>query len=230
MRATSKFLALALAAMLQPAFAAPAPIELSFEDLTTKVDDDGLVDMTTLDYGGVAFKGKAWGLTNSDCDGVAKFLTRDGGCGAVLLAATRAGSSGGTEKVTINLANGFITGSSLFYSAMADSALTVTLYEDVDGKGRATAYAPPALGLKLSDCTISPFTFCDWNELKFVFEDVNAVAKSVVISGLDRSVMLDDLSFLPAATTAPNPLPEPGGVALALAALGALGWARKRAA
>lgn len=223
MRATSKLLALALAAVLQPAIAAPAPIVLDFEDITTKVDPDGVVDLKTPRYAGVEFKGAAWGLTTSACDidATANFITRDGGCGAFLLASARSGSATGTQFATINLADGFIAGSSLWYSAMTASAITVTLFEGLDATGRSTTYDQ---GLTKGNC--SRATFCDWSELKFSFD---GVAKSIVISGADRSVMLDDLSFQPFSTQ-PAPLPEPGSIALALAALGALGWARKRAA
>lgn len=221
MRAMSKFLALALAAVLQPAIAAPAPIVLNFEDITTKVDPDGIVDLKTPRYTGVEFKGAAWGITNIECDGVANFITRDGGCSGMLLASARAGSAAGTQSATINLVDGFVAGSSLWYSAMLDSAITITLYAGLDATGRITSYDQ---GLTKSDC--SRATFCDWSQLAFNFD---GVAKSIVISGADRSVMLDDLSFLPFSTQ-PAPLPEPGGVALALAALGALGWTRRRAA
>lgn len=221
MRATSKFLALALAAVLQPAVAAPAPIVLDFEDITTKVDPDGIVDLKIPRYAGVEFKGSAWGITNIECDGVANFITRDGGCSGMLLASARSGSAAGTQLATINLVDGFVSGSSLWYSAALNSAITVTLYAGLDANDRIASYEQ---SLAKSNC--SRAAFCDWNELAFNF---NGVAKSIVISGADRSVMLDDLSFLPFATQ-PAPLPEPGGVALALAALGALGWTRRRAA
>jgi hypothetical protein len=49
----------------------------------------------------------------------------------------------------------------------------------------------------------------------------------VTISGVDQRLMLDDLQFTtPAVGT---PLPEPASVALALGALGAAGWTRRRA-
>lgn len=54
------------------------------------------------------------------------------------------------------------------------------------------------------------------------------VARSVVFSALDQSVLLDDLSFTTPSAT--GRLPEPTSVALALGALGALGWSRRRAA
>ncbi|MFG6433829.1 hypothetical protein [Roseateles sp. LYH14W] len=231
MRATSKLLALALAAVLQPAIAAPAPIVLDFEDITTKVDADGVVDLKIPRYAGVEFKDAAWGLTSSTCDSeaVSNFFTRPanpatgdagGGCSGLLLASARSGSSIERQFATINLTDGFVTGSSLWYSATTDSTINVTVYEGLDGSGRRMVYED----LEKSNCNGA--TFCDWSELKLSFD---FTAKSIVISGADRSVMLDDISFQPFSTQ-PAPLPEPGGIALALAALGALGWARKRAA
>lgn len=223
MRATSKFLALALAAMLQPAIAAPKPIELNFEDITSKVDLDGLVDLQTVQYAGVAFKGAAWGVTPAGvCGGEADIVMRDGGCGAFWLSADPHFSSpGGTQAARIVLDGGFINGSSLYYSAARGSVITVSLYAGEDST------TDPIRTYGLTGGCQTGANFCTWNQLTL---DFNGVAKSLVISGADNSVLLDDLSFLPSDVTQPAPLPEPGSIGLALAALGALGWARKRAA
>lgn len=220
MRATSKLLALALAAVLQPAIAAPAPIELNFEDIISKVDDDGLLDLTKVDYAGVEFKGASWGVTRrgAPCNGETSF-SAERGCGAFLLGAL------GGSSATIYLADGFTSGSSLYYSALAGSGIKLSLYKSLDiTDDNLIATLPTTLDSGNCGTTV---IFCAWEQLRL---DFNGVAKSLVISGKEGAVMLDNLSFAPFAVTDPTRLPEPGALALALSALGALGWARKRAA
>jgi len=222
MRATSKFLALALAAVLQPAIAAPAPIELKFEDIVSKVDADGLVDLRTLQYPGVEFQGAAWGVTRAGgaCGGEADIVMPNGGCGAFWLSADpTTGSQSGPQVARIVLSGGFSSGSTLIYSVERNASVTVSVF------GSEDYTVAPITTYSLAGGCSTGANFCEWNTLAL---DFSGVAKSLVISGTDNSVLLDDLSFSPSSTT--QPLPEPGSVALALAALGALGWARKRAA
>ena len=226
MRATSKFLALVLAAALQPAF---ANVVLNFNDITPAVNPDGsgaiVVGDRYLLSDNVQFTGAALGVSSFLCvvdplDVGFGFIDAGGGCGgAVLLSATS--TSGPT--FTINFTDGFVAGSSFVYSALAASHVTVTVYDQLNGKGTAL----PQIDLTPTACGLDGVSFCDWTTLDLAFE---GTAYSIVISGADESFMLDNLSLLAAGSTNPNPTPEPGSVALALGALGAAGLTRRRRA
>ncbi len=224
MRTTSKLLALALAAALQPAFA--STVTLDFDDITTKSDPDNIGVVQLLDRYktlGVQFTSDAWGVTSAACGGIWRVVPHSG-CSALLLAGDpRDGTLSGGRALTLNFADGFVAGSSLYYSSLS-SNFTVTLFDDLDGKGQRTVIDSALLTATPGGCTGA--RFCSWNLLNF---DFTGVARSVVITGADESLMLDDLKFTTAAS-APGNLPEPASIALAFSALGALGWARKRAA
>ncbi|MBW8848148.1 MAG: PEP-CTERM sorting domain-containing protein [Burkholderiales bacterium] len=225
MRAKSKLLALALTAATQ--LAAAAPVALNFEDITASSGDPQGIGMIQLldryKTDGVQFTGAAWGVTSLLCGAFSLFIPHDGGCSALLLAGDpRDGSLEGSKSFTLNFADGFITGSSLYYSALSGSGVSITLFDDLDGKGKSTRLA----GLAPTDCDVSGARFCNWGLLNL---DFSGVARSMVISGVDESLMLDDLKLVKA-STGPAPLPEPASVALVLGALGAAGWSRKRKA
>jgi len=226
MRATSKFLALVLAAALQPAF---ADVVLNFNDITPAVNPDGsgaiVVGDRYLLSDGVQFTGSALGVSSFLCavnplDVGFGFIDAGGGCGgAVLLSVT--GTSG--LSFTINFADGFIAGSSFVYSTLAASHVSVTVYDQLNGTGNELRQADP----DPAACGTDGVSFCDWTPLELAFE---GTAYSIVISGADESFMLDNLSLLAAGSTNPNPTPEPGSIALALGALGAAGLTRRRRA
>lgn len=68
--------------------------------------------------------------------------------------------------------------------------------------------------------------YCTWAELALDFTDT---AKSVHISGASGVYFFDNMTFGPLDSTQPGTdVPEPAGIALSLAALGALAWTRKR--
>lgn len=237
MRTKSKLLALALAAALQPAFAGVAPISVNFENISSSLDADGVLSLLDPSYPGVPgvqFKGSAWGIGSQTCnaDFAFSFTPRAaGGCNAFLLAGANLGAPSGTQTATINLVGGFVTGdagsansndrSYLYYSALLSSSLSITAYEGLDGTGKDFKLTVSGVG----GCGASA-PFCAWNRLNL---DVGSfTAHSLVISGLDQRVLLDDLQFIAPSSTQPPALPEPGSIALALGALGALAWSRKR--
>lgn len=232
MRAKSKLLALALTAALQPAFAAPAPAEFSFEDLTTIVDANGMANLVQSNYGagsGLQFTGNAWGvLTSKDCNGLVKFVPNVSGCGALMLSDNPGNGSTNPlrQTLTMNFAEGFISGSSLYYATLAGADVTVTLYENIDHSTGASW----SLGkLDNTGCVTEPGAlYCDWN--KVVLDLKGGTARSIVVTGNDDSVIFDDFSLVRATAVPPTNLPEPAGIALTMGALGALGWTRKRAA
>lgn len=214
MRATSKLLALALTAALQPAIAGVVP--LTFEDIKATNDNDGYVELKDRYIkDGIVFSGAAVGLVrrSTACDGEASFVPRVDGCVALAL--------DGGNSFTLKFSKGFIAGTSLYYSALADAGVTITLFKDENATEEITRVG----GLTEANCAGSA-RFCNWDLLTLSF---SGVAHSLVVNGLDQTLMLDDFSFVPAAST-PGQLPEPASLVLAISALGALGWARKRAA
>ncbi|WP_457419336.1 hypothetical protein [Roseateles sp. P5_E7] len=227
MRATSKLLALALTAALQPAVAGVVP--LTFEDFKATEDNDGLLKLTDQYIkDGIVFSGAAWAQVHSPypgsdpvcgSDGVAKFVPHDGGCVALAL------NGGGSFR--LNFAPGFISGTSMFYSALEGAGVKIRLYEGENGTGNSTLLQ--GLGLTEANCTtVRGARFCNWDLLTLTFD---GIARSMDVSATDQSLMLDDFSFVQSGTTTPpGRLPEPASLVLAFSALGALGWARKRAA
>lgn len=237
MHTKSKLLALALAATLQPAFAGVAPISVNFEDISSSVDADGVLSLDPGYAGvpGVKFKGAAWGIGSQTCNNLYAFSFvpgAAGGCNAFLLAGPDLGTSGGDQTATINLVGGFVTGdtssadskdrSYLYYSALSSASLSITAYEGLDGTGNGFELGVSSIG----GCGASA-AFCTWTRLNL---DVGSfTAHSLVIKGSGQQVLLDDLQFIaPSSTQPPTRLPEPGSIALALGALGALTWSRKR--
>lgn len=232
MRAKSKLLALALTAALQSAFAAPAPAEFSFEDLTALANANGLVNLVQANYGassGLEFTGSAWGVltTADDCKGRVKFVPNNfSGCGALMLSSSPGSSSSVRQSLTMNFAEGFASDSAFYYATLTGADVTVTLYENVDhSTGRSWSLGK----LDSTGCLSEPSaSFCDWN--KIVLDLKGGVARSMVVTGNNDSVLFDDFSLVRAAAVPPTNLPEPASIALAMGALGALGWTRKRAA
>lgn len=217
MRATSKLLALALTAAMQPAVA--GVITLDFEKATAV----GLAGNLYADQG-VTFTGNAWALTSNQlgCTGAAYF-SRTGSCAGLLLGVdpTRTATSAMTS-FTIDLAEGFIDEFSFFYSIRGGVAASIKLYDGVGGQGTELQSLGTFPG---TTCANTALRFCDWFSSSIKF---SGVARSVVVSGVDQRLMLDDLRFI-TQTAAPGQLPEPSGIALAVGALGALAWSRKRA-
>lgn len=210
MRMTSKFLAVALTAFLQSAMAGTIP--LNFEDLTTLSKFNG-------NYNGVDITGAAWGGTSEVCNGDISFV-RTGSCGALWLAVDpQKPKTGNLETLTMSLKDGFDGLTFLYSGSAAAINLSVRVY---DASG-----VELGLGLKdLSGQSCSNYQFCNWS--KPISLTFTGIARSVTFSALDQSVLLDDVIFNTPTST--GRLPEPTSVALALGALGALGWARKRKA
>jgi len=220
MRATSKFLALALTAALQPAMA--GTVFLDFEDVQT-------TEKLTSQYSsskGLTATGAAWTATSEACtypngdNGDVSFI-RSGSCGALWLAedATKPASTG-ARSLTLNLADGFIDMLSFVYSASTGTPNLQVHVFDAAGKELGLGLS----GLQGSAC--GGFIFCNWSDT--VSLSFTGVARSVVFTATDQTVLLDDLRFTTPGAT--GQLPEPTSIALVLGALGGLGWARKRAA
>lgn len=222
MRTTSKFLALALAAALQPA--AAGTVSVNFEDVTSNVL------ASNYSAPGVTFSGDAWAVRSrlGACGSSGLIFSRDGSCGALFLAAS--GSSVGTptsdgKSFVIDVAEGFVDAFSFLYGLRSGSNVTITVFDQLGGQGNELLRK---VGLTGTQCENSSRQFCDPQWYAYTSSKFNGVAHSVVVSGIDQRLMLDNLTFTTASNT--GTLPEPTSAALALGALGALGWCRRRTA
>ncbi|MFG6416848.1 hypothetical protein ACG02S_23395 [Roseateles sp. DC23W] len=218
MRATRKFLALALlTTTLQPALA--GTVTLDFEDAAER----GQLSEQFKDLG-LHFTGNAWGV-NSQLNGCGSGLSFDkpGSCGALILGNPADRETGELREFTISVDSGFIDMVSFTYGQRAAGGLSISVFGSRDGTGQPLALLSNLLE---PGCDQPNVRFCGWEDDAIEFQ---GTAYSITFSGFDKRVMLDDLSFTTRDATNPNPLPEPASMALALGALGALGWTRRRA-
>jgi len=214
MRAMSKLLAIALTATVQSAMA--GAVFLDFENVTT-------TEQLTTQYAskGVTFSGAAWTASSELCGGDVSFQ-RDGSCGALWLAQdpTQTASTD-SKSFTLTSTDGFVEALSFVYSG-STGAINLAVHA-FDAAGNELGQG--VQGLKGAGC--SSFIFCNWSADPVTLS-FQGVARTIVFSGIDQTVLLDDLSFK---TADPNGrLPEPASLALVMGALGGLGWARRRAA
>jgi hypothetical protein len=212
MRTTSKFLALALTAAAQSAMAGTIP--LNFEDLSATAALGG-------NYNGVNVSGNAWGAVSIDCtDGDVRF-TRPQSCGALWLAVdAEKPQTGRTASLTMSIAEGFDALSFIYSGSSSTINLSVSVF-DADGKQLTVWNQPKGVA-----CDSKTYLFCEWSPTKNL--QFSGIARSVIFSGLDQNVLLDDIVFNTPAST--GQLPEPTSIALTLGALGGLAWSRKRKA
>lgn len=216
MRAMSKLLALALTATMQSAMA--GTVLLDFEDVQA-------MEQLTNRYAskGVVASGAAWASTSEACsygpngDAGAISFVRNGSCGALYLAEDWTASPATSGKsLTLELAKGFEALSFVYSGNTLGINLSVHVY-DAAGKELGLGLT----GLTGADCT--SYVFCNWSGV--VTLPFQGLARTVVFSANDQTVLLDDITFQ---TAEPGRLPEPTSVALALGALAGLGWTRRR--
>ncbi|MBB4844824.1 hypothetical protein HNP55_003368 [Paucibacter oligotrophus] len=131
----------------------------------------------------------------------------------------------GNTSLVFNVAGGFSAQFSMLYGALVASG-TVQVFDGLDGQGQLlggrdiSGTAPcidPKTGALLSDFV------CNWGKAEINF---SGTAHSVRIFGSNAAFFLDDVQLGQAGG---GTLPEPGSMALSLAALGLMAWrARSR--
>lgn len=224
MRATKHWLSSVLLAISVPALAAPTV--LSFEDapaVATRVLDS----YSAL---GIHFSSDAWaamskGVLNS---AYGNFYAAPGDFGsnkgAVTLTSNAYPQAGeapptGSNFFTISVEHGFDGFFSLRYTG--EAAMTITAY---DKNGDALGLPVGGDGTLTTGCATN--FACNWS-LRTL--QLDAAAYSIKIEGTNGKQWFDDFSFgRLLADEQGGTVPEPGGVALSLAALGALALGRRR--
>lgn len=222
MRATSKLLALALAAALQPAVA--APVTLTFEGLTSPAAQSWAPVASQYVDQGVTFSGTG-GFADSGsggCTGAwSLILPRSStSCGYLLLGSKPSLADNDPKTLTINVDGGFDGLLSFYFAVQGTAGLSVVAYDDT-GNSVGTAAVANA-----QTCSLG-YAFCNWQKAEI---NLQGTATSIVIKGQDNFIALDDLFFNRTSASGNNPLPEPGSIALALGALAGAGIARRRRA
>jgi hypothetical protein len=227
MRATSKLLALAFTAALQPVMADPIALtfegNLGFEKLTNQYQTQG-VTFSGDAYHAVSIREIAPNVPACPGGTISFGGLQDGGCGALYMVNPDKGEDA-TVSFTINLDQGFFTALSFWFASDLNSSggLTVSIFSGLNGTGDVINITVPSA----TPCATGDFsnlTFCNWS---LIGADAAGEARSVTFSGINASVVFDNLTF---STTRATELPEPTSIALAVGALGALGWSRRRSA
>lgn len=224
--ATSSLLALAA-----PAFAG---VLLDFEPLANKslAELQAVGDYYASTYG-ITFTGDAYALIDSDAPGgigSGNFGNAPSRWTGVWLTQPTNEPTSPNTTFTINVNGGFDSLFSLYYTTTASAVSGNVSLRDASGVAFASfslpaitrSCAPPPLGSgDLAD------NFYCWDNAVFDFSSFGKSAYSIQITGSDSDFLFDNMAFGDA-TDPPVDLPEPAGMALSLAALGALAWTRRR--
>lgn len=222
--ATSSLLALAA-----PAFAG---VLLDFEPIanpnTALTDLQAVGDYYKSSYG-ISFTGDAYALIDSNVGGSGNFGNAPSRWTGVWLSQPTDTPTSLTT-FTINVNGGFDSLFSLYYTTTAGAFSGNVSLRDASG----VAFANFALPAITRSCALPPDSSGDtadnfycWDNAVFDFSSFGKSAYSVQITGSDSDFLFDNMAFGDA-TNPPTDLPEPAGMALSLAALGALAWTRRR--
>jgi len=211
MKAMKILLASSLLVVALPSMA--APLTLDFEDATAEFD---LIEVGDRYQSlGASFSPGALMAMSRKIDSTAPGnFYGPGGELNNIGAVTQRSSTGKFTITTTESWDGFF---SLIYGGVSNVVLTAHL---LNGNTVSTSVSGPT-GL----CEGNAYV-CNWASLSLDLKGQAATSFDVVVQSGD--VWLDNISFSDAVTDPGTPVPEPGGVALSLAALGALAWSRKR--
>lgn len=217
MKRTMKIAAALVTAMLALPSAQAAPVVLTFEGATDLAAVNNFYNGGTDSAGasgtnyGINFSSTSLALVDFDDGGTGNFANEPSP-GTILFF-----QSGGAA--TMNVAAGFDTGFSFFYTS--NNAGFVNVYDGLNGTGNvlATLSLSPNLG---GGCAGDPTGgFCNFTAIGVMFA---GTAYSVDFGGAADSIGFDDITL--GASVPGGAVPEPG--TLALLGLAGLGFAARR--
>ena len=163
---------------------------------------------------GINFSAASLGLIDSDSGGTGNFANEPS---ASTIAFFLSGSA-----ATMNVAAGFDTGFSFFYSAFQDAFVTV--YSGLNGTGTVLATLPLLTNFSNGGCVGDPTgAACHWDAVGVSFA---GVAHSVDFGGVANQAGFDNITL--GRDTPGSGTPEPAAWALMITGFGFVGAAARR--
>ena len=212
----------ALAAMVAAGSAQAATIVLDFEGVGDQVGVNEFYNGGTDGAGnsgtnyGISFSTTSLGLTDADVGGSGNIANEPSGESVLFFL------SGGAA--TMNVAAGFDTGFSFFYSGAFDGSVSV--FDGLNGTGNllATLNLPAQNGV---GCTGDPNGgYCNWTNIGVAF---SGIAQSVNFGGSANYIVFDDVTLGSViAGGGGGAVPEPATWAMMLLGFGAIGFSMRR--
>jgi len=230
MKAMKTLLATSLLAAALPSMA--GTILLDFEDLTLdSTRAQNYVNQSGQAWAAsVLFSENAWVIKSASAGGdLGNFYNLNGSInrGALMLTADPDPDPDNlptpAESFTVRIDGGF---NSFSMNFTGEGSVSVLAYNAAGTRIGSSGGPAPVPGPQ--ECL--PNYACKWAPLSIDLGDEKAAW--ITVSGTDGKFYFDDLLFVADEDDGNPPVdvPEPGGVALSLAALGALAWSRKRRA
>lgn len=218
-----KFAALALATAAAFGFAteAEASVTLTFEGVGNLASVNDFYNGGTDSAGnsgtnyGISFSSNSLGLIDADAGGSGNFANEPSPSTDLIFLSGAA--------ATMNVAAGFDTGFSFFYSG--DVAGFVNVYDGLNATGNLLATLVLPVNYQNGNCTGDPTgDFCHWDPIGVSFA---GTAKSVDFGGAANFIGFDNVT-LGASVPGNGAVPEPSTWATMLLGFGAVGLAVRR--
>ncbi len=219
-----KFIKTAIAAASLVAAMAPATaavVVLDFEGVGNFANINNFYNGGTDSQGnsgvnhGVAFSTAALGLVDSDAGGSGNFANEPSP--NTIMFFLNANNS------VLNVAAGFTTGFSFFYSS--STAASVTVWDGLGATGNQLGSLNLTAQHTGNNCVGDPNgTFCNWTAVGVAF---GGTAMSIDFGGTANQTGFDDITF-GSRNPGPPPIPEPSTYALMALGLAGIGFVARR--